>query len=215
MKRLLTVVLVGLLFVGTTAGVGQRTEHRHADLFWRVAHIRGVNAEHHGSWEAMAQAADAVVVVRLRSVELGRVFGEPNPTLPHPEDVQVFEAAVSLEVEEVLLGSLDPPEAWTLEVHIPEPAHVEKLAASLTEDRTVLFLRSKAREARDAGASEEAIAFNTGFYRLVTDQAAVIEIDGVARPAEGEPEKAFESIAGESFEAVLADLRAMSGPVGT
>lgn len=185
--------------IAIAAGVAQQPLPLDAGLFWRAAALHGSQAEHYETLTSMAQSADAVVVGRLRSIDNGRVFGEE-------EGNKYYYATVKIDVDELVLGSLD--QDWSLEVPISRPEQSDTLRGWLSDGKALFFLRSKAREARMLGYAQGVIDQESGYYRLVTFEAVINDDNGLANPPLG-GETAFSGVGSRPFADVVAELRAI------
>ncbi|MGH2445542.1 MAG: hypothetical protein ACRDGD_05830 [Candidatus Limnocylindria bacterium] len=152
--------------------------------------------------EAMA-AADAIVRGRITAIEPGRVFGDPTASTLHY-------AAVTVEVGELLAGSLPAEHVRELTLEVPlfdGPRGLAGVGDHLGSSETVFFLRSKGASARAAGLSISQQAADAGFYRLVTMGSFVQNHDGVAAVPAGDDRDFLTTIDGTSFARLVDRLR--------
>jgi hypothetical protein len=155
------------------------------------------------SLEALADTADVVVRGRVAEVEAGRVFGPDH----HP----LHYASVTVEVQEVLVGSADGSAASTLVLEVPlldGPQGLAQLRAEMVASERVLFLRSKATSAAMAGLPLADQLAERGFHRLVTFGSELVSVGGVAVAAPDES-SVLESLDGLPFDEAVARLRAL------
>jgi hypothetical protein len=126
-------------------------------------------------------------------------------------DAVVHGRIVSVEVDEVLAGTLPEADSTRLTLEIPLYTGPEGLAAvrgvAVGTER-VLFLRSKATSAAIAGMSEAAQRAEAGYYRLVTPGSELIAAHGRAEipPVEA---VALESLAGLPFPVAVDRVRSV------
>ena len=116
--------------------------------------------------------SDAVVLGHVTAVERGRVFGPPASALHY--------ASVSVDVVQVLSGSLVTADRESLILEVPlwdGPSSLARIRSAMLDTDRILFLSSKAASARAAGIDAGPDA---GRYRLVTFAAEIIDVDGTA-----------------------------------
>ena len=188
----------------TVLAITRDTAHD-ADEFWQAFQIGGDEVEGYPTLQAMAEAADGVVIARLTSLGLSRtVQGDAEQDL-------VGYAGARVTVERTIAGSV--PDVLTLELLIPTTAttlteqgldtFAARFANELPAESVLLFLRDK-------GGKEE------GLYRVVNSLGLWIsDPDGVRAPLypadPGEVVYADET-AGVSNFAELADRLSRSAP---
>lgn len=195
-------LLVGLAAAVTLAGIGLSRGTggidglRRSDRFWQILNIRAVSAEHYDSVEAMARAADVVVVGQMESVRVGRTIGVSYP---------ITLAEITILVHQSLVGSKEG-ERLTLEVVLPRPDLVNELEAALPAERGLFFLRHKFELVRNEDMSDALKARERGLYALVNDgQAVVRDIDGRARvrPGFDQDDPLRQAVDGQAFESIV------------
>lgn len=166
------------------------------------AELQATEVEAPASLGELARSADAVVRGRIVSVAPGRVFGDPaGPRLHY--------AAATLRVDELLAGSLAPPDAATLTLELPLFHGPASIADLPDWGDGVFFVRSKATSAREAGMSLEAQAEEAAYHRLVTFGGLVVDDAGIAATDPGAPLLA--GLAGLSFAEAVERVREAAG----
>jgi hypothetical protein len=200
-------VAAGMLAVAFGVfAAGSRTDAGAGASVWEGAVVEAMELEGYTSLAEMARSADAVVRGQVVAVEPGRIFGEPTGT-------QLHYAAATIRVEEVLAGGLPSRDADRVTLEIPlfdGPHQIAGLQDGLPWAETVFFLRSKAESARDAGMSREAQLAETGYYRLVTMRALLVNEEGSAVPMTDSPDFLAE-LEGIDFEEVVDTIRSSGG----
>jgi len=203
-RTLSVVAIAGVMatVVGLVVPKGQGSE---PGGLWAAVTVAGVEAEYYDSMADMARAADAVIVGRIISVSEGRVFGTPDRTLKHPERAQTFMANLTIEVDEVIRGSLKP--GWKLEVMAPGRDRIDELGVyAKAEERSIFFLRDEEAWTRRLGWSDEYVKSAAGIYRLVRQGAVIVDHHSEALLPVPD-EEALAGIDGRRFIDVLAELR--------
>ena len=149
---------------------------------------------------ALISSADAVVLGRVVSVELGRSFGSASYTLTY--------ASVSVRVDEILAGSVGSSATIILELPLfGGPEQLDGLADQMVGTQRLLFLRNKGTSAREAGLSAGEQRAESGFHRLVSFGSEVVNDDGSALvPPDDGP--ALDELAGLPFSEALEVVRA-------
>lgn len=159
---------------------------------WEGVAIDALELEHYDSLPAMAAGSDAVAVGRIVDVVEGRSVGGAGRPLHY--------AAVTVDVEELVSGSLPSSHARRLTLEVPLFGGIEMLDAlrsSLPRDESLFFLRNK-------GGAERS------FYRLVVMDGVIVNRDGIAElPAGAEGFKA--PLAGARFDELVDEIR-LSAP---
>jgi hypothetical protein len=156
---------------------------------WEDVAIDALQLEHYDSLPAMVAGSDAVVVGRIVDVAAGRSMGGASG---HP----LHYAAVTVEVDELVSGSLPATDARRLTLEVPLFGGMEMLDAvrsSLPRDESLFFLRNK-------GAAEAA------FYRLVVMDGVIVNRDGLAE-AFAEEDGFMASLAGARFDELVDEVR--------
>lgn len=144
--------------------------------------------------------ADAVVLGRVIAVEAGRSFGSESYTLHY--------AAVTVRLDEILSGAGGSTATLTVELPLFDgPDRLAEVRAEIEGTQRLLFLRSKATSAREAGLSAAEQRAEAAYHRLVSFGSEVVERDGLAAvpPDDG---VALEGLAGRPFADVLEAVRA-------
>ncbi len=142
---------------------------------WDInARFDWVEVEHYESLAEMTNAADAVVLGRVTAVNPGRTMGT---------DDTIRYAAVTVEVDELLSGTLVEPSngAVNLEIYPGDKgsdAAIARLSAGLPRSNTVLFLRNKGMEAAALGWPEQARLAELPFHRLMISSAVIVNDGG-------------------------------------
>ena len=154
------------------------------------------------SLEALLETADLVVLGRVTAVDAGRSFGSVHHRLHY--------AAVSVEVAEFLAGSVSSGEPTSVLLEVPlldGPDQLERVRTEMLDSERVLFLRSKATSAAEAGMPLDEQLAERGFHRLVTFGSELISVGGVAA-APPDESGVLEPFHGLPFGEALAHLRA-------
>lgn len=173
--------------------------------FWTGLSVVASDRESYTSLEEMAAASDSVVVATIERAEAGRVFGDHPAGHPDPDAGLVHYVSVTLRVGEVVHGSTLPPGA-IVEFILPDPTLAPALGQQLPTDRAIYFLRSKELEARSLGLPLEIQQRELLYYRLVTTEALIRDLNGSARLVR--PETPFlVALDGTPFETVAARIR--------
>jgi hypothetical protein len=149
-------------------------------------------------------SSDAVVHGRVTAVEPGRVFGPANRPLHY--------AAATVEVAELLHGSLPAPHRSTFTLEIPMfegPEAIVRLRAGMAGTDRILFVRNKGASAADAGMSAREQAADAAYYRLTTFAAEIVDVDGAAL-VPGDEHDVLTPVATGSFPRALSLVRAIS-----
>lgn len=156
---------------------------------WKDVGIDALQLEHYDSLPAMAAGADAVVLGRIVDVTAGRSMGGATGH-------QLHYAAVDVQVDELVAGSLPANHARRLTLEVPLFGGLEMLDAvrsSLPREESLFFLRNK-------GGPERA------FYRLVVMDGVIVNRGGVAEvTADGDGFMAV--LAGARFDDVVDGIR--------
>ena len=158
-----------------------------------------------GSLTDLVAGSDAVVHGRITAVDAGRVFG--------PRSRPLHYAAATVEVVELLAGSLPGTHASALTLEIPlfdGPDAIQRLRAATIGSERVLFLRNKGASAAAAGMSAEAQAADAGFYRLTSLAAEIVARDGMAA-VPGDERRVLAPLAGSSFDEAIRLVRTAAG----
>jgi hypothetical protein len=181
-----------------------RSEDKASDAqrFYGLLAFNGREAEHYETVEEMAANSEVVVLGRLAWVADGRSYGDPE----HDASVVQF-ASVGLEVHEVLAGQPRMPgQDLVVEFLIPSgKVGVIDLKETMPAEEAIFFLRNKGSEVARWGWAEDAVAVEAGFYRLVSTQGVVRNVDGRASHTslDTDPVRLRQSV----FDDVVATLR--------
>ena len=160
---------------------------------WADVGADALELEHYDSLPAMAAGSDAVVVGRIVDVAEGRSMGGASG---HP----LHYAALTVEVEELVSGSLPAGHAQRLTLEVPLFGGLEMLDAvrsSLPREESLFFLRNK-------GGPERA------FYRLVEMDAVIVNRGGTAEVSV-EEDGFMAALAGARFDDLVDESR-LSAP---
>jgi hypothetical protein len=151
---------------------------------WPAGGVEALETERYASLAELTHAADAVVRARVVATERGRAFGDPN-------GFRLHYASLTLQVDELIAGSLAADVA-TLELPLWDgPDSLPSIEASLPQGEVVLFLRGKT---------------DGPFYRLVTNDAAVVEAGGWAAVS-GRPDSSLAELDGDAFADAVSEIR--------
>jgi hypothetical protein len=123
--------------------------------------------------DAMGAMADAVVLGEITAVVPGRIFGERH-------DRPLHYASATLEVDELLVGGLPPAHRSSLTLEIPLLDGPSSIGELPVWGEAVFLLRNKGASAREAGWASARIEVESGYYRLLTFSALVVNDRGVA-----------------------------------
>lgn len=143
------------------------------------------NRESFASVEDLTAASDVVVVATIEAVEAGRIFGDHPANHPDPDAGMVHYLAATLSVTDVVSGA-PLPQGAVVEFILPNPHLLDRLSVGLPREPSLFFLRSKAGEAASLGLSAEIRAREHLYYRLVTTETLVRNLDGVASTVNAE-----------------------------
>jgi hypothetical protein len=174
--------------------------------FWEMTAPGGFNAESYRSLASMAKAADAVVTGTAASIRK-----EPDRHLElDPADGSF--ATIEFKVEDVLAGRPEyvQPGVLNVELFMTDPLQYQRLAAGLPAGRVMLFLRNKAVEATDNGWPAEGPDAGHLYYRIVSENGVILDVDGAAVP-NGTGSDWLDAIAKETFSEVTAEVKAAAG----
>jgi hypothetical protein len=151
-----------------------------------------LEAEWYATIEAMTAAADAVVEAEVTSIRPGRTFGGAT-------GAPLEYASLTLRVDDVLAGDL-PSAAGSVTLELPLYAGTDALRSldSLRGINGVFFLRSKGDADRIAGLASGADPPEVPFYRLLTQDALVLNDDGRAAVVAGD-HGPLDALAGVSY----------------
>ncbi|MEO7294928.1 MAG: hypothetical protein ABIZ57_02195 [Candidatus Limnocylindria bacterium] len=151
-------------------------------LSW-TGDLQATEVEDPASLRELTRSSDAVVRGEIISIVPGRVFGDPDGDHLHY-------ASVTLRVDDLLAGSLAPPNEALLTLEIPlfdGPASIATLPAW---GESIFFLRNKV---------------DPEFYRLLSFDGLVVNVDGVALTASDAPLLA--DLSGTPFDEVVETIR--------
>ena len=166
--------------------------------------IEATGIESAGTLEDLVSLSDAVVHGRVAAVDAGRVFGSDSFPLHY--------AAVRIDVADVVAGSVGGDAgALILEVALFDgPESLERLRAELLGSERILFLRSKAASAADAGLPAEVQLSEATYHRLVSFGTELTVDEGRVQNAAAE--EVLSSLDGRPVAEALATLRALRAP---
>ena len=157
--------------------------------------VEALEVEHVPSLAAMVTGSDVVVVGRVTAIAAGRTFGNADP---------LHYAAVTVEVESIVAGSLRPTDGTALTLEVPlfgGVGELREMRAALPT-RGLFFLRNKGTSAAAAGLSSAQQRGEAGFYRLMTFDAAIL--DRAGRAAVGEARGYLAALSGIGFSEAVA-----------
>jgi hypothetical protein len=160
--------------------------------------VESLEVEDVPTLEAMVASSDAVVVGRVIAVAAGRAFGAPDP---------LQYAAATLAVESVLAGALPAGRETVLTLEIPlfgGLGELDDYRAALPM-RGLFFLRNKGTSAAAAGLTAEQQRGEAAYYRLMTFDAVILEVDG--RAASGDARPYLDALSGAPFDGAVAAVR--------
>jgi hypothetical protein len=190
------VAVIALVWASMSAADSYRIWR--SDQFWNRLWFSGASAPHFDSMEEMQAASDVVVLGTIIQVEEGRIFGDPHPDNPHPEEELVAYVTATIEIDRVLVGSLEDPGAARIRLELPMPRQdaVRELVGDGPAEPAVFFVFNAGRLAAAQGRPLEIQEIEREYYALVAFGAVVRNFDGKAAPIDA-PEmeflKAFES----------------------
>jgi hypothetical protein len=199
-----TAVVLGLVTLGMVAGSVEPSDRRVAsDRFWAALSVAAVEVEHYDSLETLSRGSEVIVRGTLEGISPSRSFGGPSDAEP------VHFATLTIHVSGVLAGRLvNTDEATVLEVVVPGgPAAIGALRGSVPTEEAVFFLRNKGTEVADWGWSNERVAVERQFYRLVNSQAMLRNFDGRVAAPFGVEEDFLKALDGQPFADLLAAVK--------
>jgi hypothetical protein len=186
--------------LGRVASVDARAQ---SDHFWSLTDVRGMSAEEFSSLREMALSADLVVIGKFSDVKKGREW-VANPA--YVNDPVFKEAAMArfadapIAIEEVIGVPRVPfaGPAVPLELFLPGPDLVEKLKATLPQERAIFFLRNK-------GPKDDPHR-----YRLTNDYQGILrDIDGRVAVMDPTAGHFLEHLDGTDFSSLVKDLHSI------
>ncbi len=194
-------VMVALVAV---AGGHGRSPHERSDRFWSALFVRGAEAEHYDSLEAISLSADLIVIATIGSVEVGQSVG-------NDEDGWAHYAALTLDVETVI-GSASGATPSTLHVQqlMPSDRSITTLSGTVPEERAVWFLRDRDAEAARLNLPADVVARVQGQYRLAVREGVVREMGGRVHLPVGPLSPAYASWEGRDFEEFANQVEAFA-----
>lgn len=199
---LLTAACLALVSAGAISnGTSIRPQQTRSDNFWRLLSVSTLEVEHYDSLDAMTSGSEAVVLGKIVGVSLSRTFGGP-------EDAELIHlAALEVSASRVLAGRLTST-AMTIvvEVTVPGGRNIEDLQATIPTEEAIYFLRNKGTEASDLGFSPEEIEAEAPYYRLVSSQGLIRNLEGAALPPEAAEDPFLVDIRGARFSEVTSKV---------
>lgn len=200
------IVLTSSFAVGTEMGGAPSSDlYAQSDAFWSQIAVNGMSAEEFSSLEAMAKAADLVVVGRFTDLARGREWVANaayvgDPLLGDYAMARFADAPIAVES---ILGEPRVPFEGTLvpfEIFLPLPNMTDDLRSALPQERTIFFFRNKGK------------ADDPTRYRLTNDEQGILrEIDGRVAVLDTGAGHFLERLNGQSFDAVVAELQTLLG----
>jgi hypothetical protein len=171
--------------------------------FWELTAPGGFNAESYRSLASMTKSADAVVTGAAAAI---RQEPDRHPDLD-PADGSF--ATIEFKVDKVLAGRPEyvQPGVLNVELFMTDPRQYVRFAAGLPAGQVMLFLRNKAVEAKDNGWPAEGLDAGHLYYRIVSENGVILDVDGAAVPS-GTESPWLEAIARETFAKVIEDVKA-------
>jgi hypothetical protein len=155
---------------------------------WADTVVDALELEQYASLTEMARGSDAVVLGRVASVAAGRALGGAGSALHY--------AAVTLTVDETVVGSLPGEHATQLTLEVPlfaGPGQLDALQATLPTGESLFFLRNKGGHEAD-------------FYRLVVMRGVIVNREGFAEVAPGDGDF-LDALGGTPFDEVVDRVR--------
>lgn len=178
MQSSIVVGAVGLSLIATGV-IGWNDPGRlaqRADEFWEALYVRGAQVESHPSLDALAEAADVVVLGTLASADYGRRRGSDR-------DGWVHYGHLRIAAHETLRGAdLVPPDGIVVEVLLASDRGFAAMDQVPPGERLVMFLRHKESEAERLGLPDDQVALERGFFRVVQPEAVVRDRNGQVHP---------------------------------
>ena len=176
--------LIGLAAVVTVAMNLEIQVRRQSEGFWDALYFDGASSPHYDSLTALVQASDVVVLGRIEAVTEGRVFGNPHPANPNPEEELVRYVTATVRVDEVLQGRLEDPgsNAIKLELPMPDPKALGELTGNPPSENGVFFVFNAGRMAAQQGRPAAVQETERQYYSLVAFGAVVRDFGGKAAP---------------------------------
>jgi len=144
--------------------------------FWAGVAPGGFNDEHYDSLDQMTKAADLVMVGTVTQIRQ-----DPSRHTGLSPSDGAF-AQLDFNVEEVLSGApqVSSSGAIIVELFMTDPGQYDRFSAGLPTERVLIFLRNKAVEAKQNGWPDEGPDTGHLYYRVVSDQGIVRDVDGLA-----------------------------------
>lgn len=173
--------------------------------FWAGVAPGGDNVEHYTSLDGMTRAADVVVVGTVT-----RISQDPaRHTDVSPSDGAF--AQLDFKVEQVLGGTPEfaAPTILSVELFMTDPTQYARFAAGLPSEQVIAFLRNKAVEAKENGWPLEGPDAGHLYYRVVSDQGVIRNVDGKAVPND-DGGGFLSALNKKTFDQVVSDVQAVA-----
>jgi hypothetical protein len=163
--------------------------------FWEYVVPGGDGVEHYESLAAMTEAADAVVVGTIVDLRKDDRYSEADLG-------GGLVVTMTLKFERTLSGEVNPaaPGELNLSVYVTDPGQYDRFAAGLPAETAIFFLRNQFAEIDTNKGSHR--PNDRLYYRVVSDQGLIRDVDGKAIPAVADGEF-LTALSGKSFDALV------------
>jgi hypothetical protein len=203
-------VAVVLLITAYTVAVGaQARAADRSERFWRALWFGHASSPHYDSLAALKAGSDVVVLGRIVRVEEGRIFGDPHPANPTPEEELVRYVTATVEIDRVLAGATVEPGVDTLNLELPMPRKdvLTEILGNKPDEPAVFFLFNAGLMAAAQGRPASVQQIERDYYALVAFGAVVRSLGGKATPIDAPELEFLHEFESETFDRFIERIQ--------
>lgn len=202
-------VAVAVIAVGLSFARGLETQSTRArsDHFWGLLAVNGSPIAHFDTLDAMAGAADIVVVGRIVAVTPGREVRDLGAEAEGSarEDSSVYFANATIVVDEEIKGM--PGQAVKLQLLLPHPDVLEKIQQDLPTERGIYFLRDMGAYFAAENPKSSLVSTLDGVFDFVSPQGLIRDLNGTVGVTADEGDEFLQEMTRRAFSDILGETR--------